>query len=116
MLCDWMLWLVTCPPDDERGWGCFVVNTATQLGTTDEQISLRTEAAFDVTRQALRSLLLKGCGAGELTADLDIDGAVSCCSPSCSDYVCGNAPATTEHRDGRREPVPGLPFGASMSW
>jgi TetR/AcrR family transcriptional repressor of nem operon len=76
VLRDWMLWLVTCPPDGEPGRGCFVVNTATELGTTDDQVSQRTEAAFEVTRQALRSLLLQGRGKGELPADLDVDAAV----------------------------------------
>lgn len=76
VLRDWMLWLVTCPPDGEPGRGCFVVNTATELGTTDDQVSQRTEAAFEVTRQALRSLLLQGRRKGELPADLDVDAAV----------------------------------------
>lgn len=76
VLRDWMLWLVTCPPDGEPGRGCFVVNTATELGTTDDQVSQRTEAAFEVTRQALRSLLLQGRRTGELPADLDVDAAV----------------------------------------
>ncbi|MGP3978138.1 TetR/AcrR family transcriptional regulator [Streptomyces sp. 8N114] len=76
VLRDWMLWLVTCPPDGEPHRGCFVVNTATELGTTDDQVSQRTEAAFEVTRQALRSLLLQGRRKGELPADLDVDAAV----------------------------------------
>ncbi|MFF8646034.1 TetR/AcrR family transcriptional regulator [Streptomyces sp. NPDC015345] len=76
VLRDWMLWLVTCPPDGEPGRGCFVVNTATELGTKDDQVSQRTEAAFEVTRQALRSLLLQGRGKGELPAGLDVDAAV----------------------------------------
>ncbi|MFH8288963.1 TetR/AcrR family transcriptional regulator [Streptomyces sp. NPDC018059] len=76
VLRDWMLWLVTCPPDGEPGRGCFVVNTATELGTTDDQVSQRTEAAFEVTRQALRSLLLQGRRKGELPAGLDVDAAV----------------------------------------
>jgi TetR/AcrR family transcriptional repressor of nem operon len=76
VLRDWMLWLITCPPDGEPGRGCFVVNTATELGTTDDQVSQRTEAAFEVTRQALRSLLLQGRLKGELPADLDVDAAV----------------------------------------
>jgi TetR/AcrR family transcriptional repressor of nem operon len=71
-----MLWLVTCPPDGEPGRGCFVVNTATELGTTDDQVSERTEAAFEVTQQALRSLLLHGRCKGELPSDLDVDDAV----------------------------------------
>ncbi|MBE1484883.1 TetR/AcrR family transcriptional regulator [Plantactinospora soyae] len=73
---DWMLWLVSCPSDGESGRGCFVVNTATELGTTDAQVRQRTEAAFEVTRQALRSLLHKGRHNGELPIGLDIDAAV----------------------------------------
>jgi TetR/AcrR family transcriptional repressor of nem operon len=76
LLRDWMLWLVTCPTDGETGRGCFVVNTATEVGVTDDQVHERTEAAFDVTRQALRTLLHEGRLRGELSADLDIDAAV----------------------------------------
>ncbi|MBT2212705.1 MULTISPECIES: TetR/AcrR family transcriptional regulator [Actinomadura] len=76
VLRDWMLWLVSCPSDGEPGRGCFVVNTATELGTTDVQVRRRTEAAFEVTRQAMRSLLHQGRRAGELPADLDIDATV----------------------------------------
>ncbi|MEU6594145.1 TetR/AcrR family transcriptional regulator [Streptomyces sp. NPDC046881] len=76
VLRDWMLWLVTCPADGEPGRGCFVVNTATELGTSDDQVSRRTEAAFEVTRQALSSVLLQGRRKGELPADLDVDAAV----------------------------------------
>jgi len=54
---EWMLWLITCPADGESGRGCFVVNTATELGTTDDKVRQRIEAAFEVTRQALRSAL-----------------------------------------------------------
>ncbi|GAA2411983.1 TetR/AcrR family transcriptional regulator [Streptomyces glaucosporus] len=76
VLREWMLWLVTCPAGDKSGRGCFVVNTATELGTTDEKVRLRTEAAFETTRQALRSALAAGRDRGELSADLDIDDAV----------------------------------------
>lgn len=76
VLRDWMLWLVTCPNDGEPGRGCFVVNTATELGTTDNEVRQRTEAAFEVTRQALRSLLIEGRDRGELPADLHLDDAV----------------------------------------
>ncbi len=76
VLREWMLWLVTCPADGTPGRGCFVVNTAAELGTTDEEVRQRTEAAFEVTRQALRSLLAEGCDRGELSAGLDIDDAV----------------------------------------
>ncbi|MEV1009414.1 TetR/AcrR family transcriptional regulator [Streptomyces sp. NPDC049881] len=72
----WLLQLVTCPPGAEPGRGCFVVNTATELGTADAQVSGRTEAAFDVTREALRSRLDAARGNGELPAGLDIEAAV----------------------------------------
>ncbi|MFK4083584.1 TetR/AcrR family transcriptional regulator [Kribbella sp. NPDC020789] len=73
---DWLVWLVTGPPDDEPGRGCFVVNTATELGTTDSEVHQRLEDAFEVTREALRSLLREGSRRGELPADLDIEDAV----------------------------------------
>ncbi|MGW0608567.1 TetR/AcrR family transcriptional regulator [Streptomyces sp. NPDC002640] len=76
VLREWMLWLVTCPAAGESGRGCFVVNTATELGATDAQVHERTEAAFAVTRQALHAVLTEGRQRGELAADLDIDGAV----------------------------------------
>ncbi|MFI1585075.1 TetR/AcrR family transcriptional regulator [Embleya sp. NPDC020630] len=76
VLREWMLWLVTCPADGESGRGCFVVNTASELGTTDAQVQERTEAAFAVTRQALRAVLTEGRERGELSTDLDIEGAV----------------------------------------
>ncbi|GGU67746.1 TetR/AcrR family transcriptional regulator [Streptomyces lavendofoliae] len=72
---EWMLWLVTCPADGKPSRGCFVVNTATELGTTDEKVQQRTEAAFEVTRQALRSALAEGRDRGELSEDLDADAA-----------------------------------------
>ncbi|GAA1583765.1 TetR/AcrR family transcriptional regulator [Actinomadura kijaniata] len=76
VLRDWMLWLVSCPSGGEPGRGCFVVNTATELGTADDQVRRRTEAAFEVTRQAVRSLLDRGRRDGELPSDLDLDAAV----------------------------------------
>ncbi|RFU41745.1 TetR/AcrR family transcriptional regulator [Actinomadura logoneensis] len=76
VLRDWLLWLVSCPSDGEPGRGCFVVNTATELGTGDADVRERTEAAFEVTRRALRSLLDEGRRTGELSGDLDIDAAV----------------------------------------
>ncbi|MBO2447912.1 TetR/AcrR family transcriptional regulator [Actinomadura barringtoniae] len=79
VLRDWLLWLVGCTSDETTGaaagQGCLVVNTATELGTTDAEVSARTEAAFEVTRSALRSLLDQGRRNGELPADLDLDAA-----------------------------------------
>ncbi|MEV4254266.1 TetR/AcrR family transcriptional regulator [Spirillospora sp. NPDC049652] len=76
VLRDWLLWLVSCPEEGESGRGCFVVNTATELGTADDQVRQRTEAAFEVTREALRSLLDEGRRTGEIPGDLDLDAAV----------------------------------------
>jgi TetR/AcrR family transcriptional regulator, transcriptional repressor for nem operon len=76
VLRDWLGWLVGCTADAEPGPGCLVVNTATELGTTDTEVSARTEAAFEVTRSALRSLLDEGRRTGELPTDLDLDAAV----------------------------------------
>ncbi|MEU7021692.1 TetR/AcrR family transcriptional regulator [Streptomyces sp. NPDC046203] len=73
---EWMRWLITCPADGEPGRGCFVVNTATELGTTDDQVHRRLEAAFEATREALRSLLAEGRDRGEIAADLDLDASV----------------------------------------
>ncbi|GAB2844296.1 TetR/AcrR family transcriptional regulator [Actinocorallia aurea] len=79
---DWLLWLVTCPAPTGDGSeasagdprkGCFIVNTATELGATDPDVTARTEAAFDVTRQALRDLLHAARTRGELTPATDPD-------------------------------------------
>lgn len=71
----WLLWLVTGDGDKHTSLGCFVVNTTTELGTADPEVLRRTEAAFEVTRQAIAAVLRRGCRAGELSADLDIDAA-----------------------------------------
>ncbi|MBG0568672.1 TetR/AcrR family transcriptional regulator [Actinoplanes aureus] len=71
----WLLWLVTAD-DGHAGHGCFVVNTTTELGTTDPQVRQRTEAAFEVTRNAIAAVLRRGCRDGELPADLDVESAV----------------------------------------
>ncbi|PZG22096.1 TetR/AcrR family transcriptional regulator [Nonomuraea aridisoli] len=72
VLRDWLIWMV----GDEAGRGCLVVNTATELGAGDPEIRRETEAAFEVTREALASVLRRGCRDGDLPADLDLDGAV----------------------------------------
>lgn len=55
--------------------GCFVVNTAVELGTDDRHAAERVRAAFDGTTAALAGLLRRGVADGELPADLDPDGA-----------------------------------------
>ncbi|MGW5158872.1 TetR/AcrR family transcriptional regulator [Nonomuraea wenchangensis] len=69
---EWLIWMV----DHEAGRGCFVVNTATELGATDPAVQQRTEAAFEGTRKTLASLLHRGIRDGELPATLDVAAAV----------------------------------------
>ncbi|WP_067674854.1 TetR/AcrR family transcriptional regulator [Nocardia miyunensis] len=76
VLRDWMVWMISGAGDVAAADGCFVVNTATELGTTDAAVQQRIEAAFEVTRDTLRKVLHRGRAAGELAADLDIDAAV----------------------------------------
>ncbi|RJL27133.1 TetR/AcrR family transcriptional regulator [Bailinhaonella thermotolerans] len=72
VLREWLLWMV----GHEPGRGCLVVNTATELGAADPGVQERTEAAFEVTRRTLASLLRRGVADGDLPAALDVDGAV----------------------------------------
>ncbi|GHE81714.1 TetR family transcriptional regulator [Amycolatopsis deserti] len=71
----WLMWLAT-GAGEHAGLGCFVVNTTTELGTADPEVRQRTEAAFEVTREAIAAVLRRGCRDGELPADLDVDAAV----------------------------------------
>jgi TetR/AcrR family transcriptional repressor of nem operon len=53
--------------------GCFLVNTAIELGTGDPETARRVDAAFEGTTDAIAALLRRGITAGELPADLDAD-------------------------------------------
>jgi TetR/AcrR family transcriptional repressor of nem operon len=53
--------------------GCFVIHTATELGTDDPETARRVDAAFEGTIAAIAALLRRGIAAGELPADLDVD-------------------------------------------
>lgn len=55
--------------------GCFVVNTATELGTDDPETARRVDTAFDGTTAVIADLLRRGVAQGELPADLDADAA-----------------------------------------
>ncbi|WP_433413820.1 TetR/AcrR family transcriptional regulator [Microtetraspora malaysiensis] len=72
VLREWLVWMV----GHESGRGCFVVNTATELGAADPEVRQRTEAAFEVTQKTLASLLRRGIRDGDLPATLDVDAAV----------------------------------------
>ncbi|MEV4012027.1 TetR/AcrR family transcriptional regulator [Nonomuraea angiospora] len=72
VLREWLIWMVS----HEAGRGCFVVNTATELGATDPDVRQRTEAAFEVTQKTLASLLRRGIREGDLPSTCDVDAAV----------------------------------------
>ncbi len=75
MLREWLVWLATCQSGGEPGRGCLVVNTATELGAGDVEVYRRIEASFEVTQEALRSLLQQGRRGGQLPAERDIEVA-----------------------------------------
>ncbi|MDQ0382943.1 TetR/AcrR family transcriptional regulator [Amycolatopsis thermophila] len=70
VLRDWLHSMVE--PSDVPG--CFVINTATELGTEDPEAARRVDAAFEGTTAAIAKLLRRGITSGELPADLDADG------------------------------------------
>ena len=53
--------------------GCFVVNTAVELGTADQDAVRQVQAAFDGMVTVLAGLLRRGTACGQLPADLDPD-------------------------------------------
>lgn len=53
--------------------GCFVVNTAAELGHSDPAVAERTEACFGLTRAGLRDLLGRLQQAGHLRDEVDPD-------------------------------------------
>jgi TetR/AcrR family transcriptional repressor of nem operon len=70
VLREWLIRMVDLP-DEGAGRGCFVVNTATELGAEDPAVDERTQAAFGVTRDTLLEVLQRGRRDGTLRADLD---------------------------------------------
>ena len=73
LLRDWMGSMVA--EDGDGPPGCFIVNTATELGTDDPETARRVREAFDGTTAALADLLRRGIADGDLPADLDAEGA-----------------------------------------
>jgi TetR/AcrR family transcriptional repressor of nem operon len=72
VLREWLIRMVDMPEEGAAARGCFVVNTATELGADDPAVDGRTQAAFGVTRHALQEILQRGLRDGELRADLDV--------------------------------------------
>jgi TetR/AcrR family transcriptional repressor of nem operon len=57
--------------DDRRAKGCFVTNTAAELGPHDPAAARRVEASWDHVETLLRSALVRAQAQGELGADRD---------------------------------------------
>ncbi|MER7485488.1 TetR/AcrR family transcriptional regulator [Streptomyces sp. NPDC126497] len=57
--------------DDRRLKGCFVTNTAAELGAHDTAATRRVEASWDHVETLLRSALVRAQAQGELPADRD---------------------------------------------
>ncbi|UXY17820.1 TetR/AcrR family transcriptional regulator [Streptomyces cynarae] len=57
--------------DDQRGKGCFVTNTAAELGAHDTAAARRAEASWDHIETLLHSALVRAHAQGELPADRD---------------------------------------------
>jgi TetR/AcrR family transcriptional repressor of nem operon len=74
VLRDYLIRMVTLPDEQTAPRGCFVVNTATELGAEDPAVDERTQAAFEVTRVGLREVVERGCRNGELR---DLDAAAT---------------------------------------
>jgi TetR/AcrR family transcriptional repressor of nem operon len=72
VLRDWLIRMVDLPEEGAAARGCFVVNTATELGADDPAVDERTQAAFGVTRETLQEVLQRGRRDGELRTDLDV--------------------------------------------
>ncbi|MFF3014954.1 TetR/AcrR family transcriptional regulator [Streptomyces sp. NPDC057939] len=57
--------------DDRRLKGCFVTNTAAELGAHDAAAARRVEASWDHVETLLRSALMRAQAQGELPSDRD---------------------------------------------
>ncbi|WP_052866512.1 TetR/AcrR family transcriptional regulator [Streptomyces niger] len=57
--------------DDQRAKGCFVTNTAAELGAHDAAAARRVEASWDHIETLLHSALARARAQGELPADRD---------------------------------------------
>jgi TetR/AcrR family transcriptional regulator, transcriptional repressor for nem operon len=73
LLRDWLTSLVSA--EGGGSMGCFVINTATELGTDDPDTTRRVHSVFDGAIENIARLLRRGMADGELRADLDVEAA-----------------------------------------
>lgn len=67
---------------NERPWGCFIVNAATELALCDKEVEEKIEASFTQTEDLLGKLVRKGQAAGEFSSHLSAEalGEILHCS------------------------------------
>lgn len=58
---------------NERPWGCFLVNAATELALCDKEVEEKIEAVFAQTEKLMRELVRKGQESGEFPRDLSAE-------------------------------------------
>lgn len=71
LLREWLGSMVSADADGPPG--CFVINTATEIGTDDPDTTQRVHGTFAGTTEIIADLLRRGVTVGELPADLDAD-------------------------------------------
>lgn len=57
--------------DEEKNWGCFYVNAATEMAHRDKEVEEKMEEAFKKSEYLLAELIRKGQQTGEFTLEYD---------------------------------------------
>ena len=68
----WLVHMIS--EEQDHAWGCLMVNTAAELGTSDSPARQRVHAAFDGNTAAIADLLGKAVADGEITREIDVQG------------------------------------------
>lgn len=58
---------------EDRQWGCFIVNSATEMALRDKEVEEKAEDAFMRTEHFLADLVRKGQQTGEFSCDYDAE-------------------------------------------
>jgi TetR/AcrR family transcriptional regulator, transcriptional repressor for nem operon len=75
-LCGSLMAVVLTEEDPNSPAGCFVVNTAAELGSSDPDVVERTEQAFELTRRGLSDLVDRMRRNRALRRDADVEAMV----------------------------------------